>query len=499
MFLILFLFFGLFKCDLPLHCVSSDIIGLWNFDLTKYLGEFEQRVLCGHDSPSKESTSWKSIDQDFKWEDSIEIELKKDHTVNSGGNQGKWSMIYDEGFELVINGKNYFAFNKYKPGKNGDWESICSETLIGWWIEENSGKKGCFKAGKKDVLKKVTNIVEKAKNQENIKNTLIFAESESHNHVVKQINSLQNLWEAEIPSIFSQMNFKEMNKFAGRTKKKVIKEKNLAIDLKHFSRVDLSDLPIEINFKSLIEKPIHQGECGSCYTVSTIKMYETRLKKKLNETIQLSAQNVLNCNYFNQGCNGGYPTLVNRFAKEFSLISEECETYKAKNYECNTNSNCKNKRKFKVTNYGIVGGFYGNSTEREMMIELNNGGPFVVSFEPSSDFMYYKKGIYFSTLNEWVKNNVSQPDWEKVDHSVLLVGYGEENGEKYWTLLNSWGDNWGENGFFRMRRGVDESGIESMAEFAYIEEVKTEDKKEKIFVEQENKLFKIKRKQKLRM
>ena len=55
---------------------------------------------------------------------------------------------------------------------------------------------------------------------------------------------------------------------------------------------------------------------------------------------------------------------------------------------------------------------------------------------------------------------------EKVDHSVLCYGWGEEDGEKFWYLQNSWGVRWGENGRFRMRRGTDESAIESMGESA---------------------------------
>jgi cathepsin C len=53
-------------------------------------------------------------------------------------------------------------------------------------------------------------------------------------------------------------------------------------------------------------------------------------------------------------------------------------------------------------------------------------------------------------------------EWERVDHAVLLVGFGEEQGKKYWLLQNSWGEDWGEGGFFRMARGTDESGIESI-------------------------------------
>merc|ERR1740130_807141 len=83
--------------------------------------------------------------------------------------------------------------------------------------------------------------------------------------------------------------------------------------------------------------------------------------------------------------------------------------------------------------------------------------------------MMYKSGIYHSIDEKtWMTNNVPRPEWEKVDHSVLLVGWGEDSqtGEKFWIIQNTWGETWGENGFFRMKRGKDEFGIESICEAA---------------------------------
>lgn len=101
------------------------------------------------------------------------------------------------------------------------------------------------------------------------------------------------------------------------------------------------------------------------------------------------------------------------------------------------------------------------------MLELMNNGPLVVSLETSDVFMYYESGVYESGDAEWLVNGEEKPEWEKVSHSVLLYGWGEtDDGLKYWIMRNSWGPYWGENGSFRIKRGVDDSAVESLAEAA---------------------------------
>lgn len=98
-----------------------------------------------------------------------------------------------------------------------------------------------------------------------------------------------------------------------------------------------------------------------------------------------------------------------------------------------------------------------------MRIELVKNGPMAVAFEVYNDFMHYKSGVYHHTGLEEKFN-----PFEITNHAVLLVGYGTDMTnvdapEDYWIVKNSWGESWGEDGYFRIRRGMDECSIESIA------------------------------------
>merc|ERR1711990_1217359 len=68
---------------------------------------------------------------------------------------------------------------------------------------------------------------------------------------------------------------------------------------------------------------------------------------------------------------------------------------------------------------------------------LNEVGPMAIALD-ATDFQYYYGGSILKCRHS------------QLDHAVLLVGYGSENGEDYWIVKNSWGKSWGEQGFVRV-------------------------------------------------
>jgi len=105
---------------------------------------------------------------------------------------------------------------------------------------------------------------------------------------------------------------------------------------------------------------------------------------------------------------------------------------------------------FKNDKYSFSGEIISPNGESAIQQAIAEGGPVEVAFNVYSDFENYAGGIYQHKSGSMVGG-----------HAVKMVGWGVENGVKYWKIANSWNPYWGENGYFRMIRGQDEGGIES--------------------------------------
>uniref|UniRef100_A0A3Q3VZP8 Pro-cathepsin H n=1 Tax=Mola mola TaxID=94237 RepID=A0A3Q3VZP8_MOLML len=197
----------------------------------------------------------------------------------------------------------------------------------------------------------------------------------------------------------------------------------------------------------------NQGSCGSCWTFSTTGCLESVTAINTGKLMSLSEQQLVDCaqDFNNHGCDGGLPSQ----AFEYILYSKGLmtdETYPYKAYE----DTCK----YKPDQAAAFVKSVVNITEYdEMGMEdaVATRNPVSFAFEVTSDFMQYSHGVYTST--ECHRTS------DKVNHAVLAVGYGKENGSPYWIVKNSWGYGWGDNGYFLIERGKNMCGLAACSSF----------------------------------
>jgi cathepsin C len=174
---------------------------------------------------------------------------------------------------------------------------------------------------------------------------------------------------------------------------------------------------------------------------------------------------------------------LGKFFHDFEIVPRECFEYNRDDNNCeNVCDYKKYKKKYFVRDYGYIGGFYGAANEVLMMKELRARGPITGNIRSPIFFSMYSGGIFSSTeIQENVSKGLNYKRlyddnifFQEVGHSTTIVGYGEENGVKYWICMNSYGKNWGDNGYYKVLRGENEMRIETMPEFLNIDFVERE-------------------------
>lgn len=432
--------FSVVFADTPANCTYEDIQGRWLFQIGDR----------GHDNTV-------NCDAVGKVETNVYLTLKfPDLATDDEGNEGFWTLIYNQGFEVRIKGRKYFAFSAYeKNGKNVT--SHCGKTMPGWTHDVMDRNWACFQG------QKVTPVPPKHHQmpEQHSVELLQQLKFRTNYDFINEINKKQSLWKATAYRDMEDMTLEDLVRRAGGRKSKIIGIPKPAPVSEEVKRV-ADKLPEIFDWRTtgFVSPVRNQGGCGSCYAFSAMGMNEARWRLRTNNTEQpvFSPQDIVECSEYSQGCDGGFPYLIGgKYAEDFGIVDEKCNPYKGKDGKCSTDKSCPRQYSY---NYQYIGGFYGGCNEELMKINLVKNGPLSVSFEVYNDFFHYKGGVYVHTgLQE--KFN----PFEITNHAVLLVGYGVDaaTGVKFWTVKNSWGTQWGEDGYFRIRRGTDECSIESIA------------------------------------
>ena len=203
----------------------------------------------------------------------------------------------------------------------------------------------------------------------------------------------------------------------------------------------------------------NQGQCGSCWAFSVTGNVEGAYAVKHGELLNLSEQELVDCDKRDNGCNGGLPENAYKTLLEIGgLETEDDYGYDGKDEKC----------KFNRTKVAarVSGGVEIGQNETQMAQWLLKNGPISVGLNANA-MQFYRGGV-------------SHPfkflcDPSGIDHGVLIVGFGEHDYPvfhkkmPFWTIKNSWGTGWGESGYYRLYRGDGSCGINMLTSSAIVE------------------------------
>jgi len=190
-----------------------------------------------------------------------------------------------------------------------------------------------------------------------------------------------------------------------------------------------------------------QGQCGSCWAFSATENIESMwilAKKATNSTVSLSPQQIVDCDDWDAGCEGGNPYT----AYEYVMSAGGMEPVKDYPYTAQ-DGNCNFQSKdivAKISNWEYATEFYSETTLQNNLV---GWGPLSICVD-AANWQDYQSGVMSWEECAWVN---------ELDHCVQLVGYNTNNNNDYWIVRNSWGLNWGINGYIWLEMWRDTCGL----------------------------------------
>ncbi|XP_073442952.1 cathepsin L-like proteinase [Dendrobates tinctorius] len=248
-----------------------------------------------------------------------------------------------------------------------------------------------------------------------------------------------------------------MNKFADMTPEERSSRKCFLSNKKSQNYVPVQDYSRNLNIPNSVDwrdskcvgRVKNQGLCGSCWAFATVGVFESHHCIKTKELVEFSEQQLVDCDHGNYGCCGGIPEQAMAYIASHGVMQAKEYEYLEKQNQCLYKPD--NAVNLNLSKYYLLPG------EDNMALTVAANGPIAVGIHASHDFQLYCNGIFEGDCSPYAT------------HAVMIVGYGTEHDQQsdedidYWIVRNSWGEDWGDNGYVKMRRNVNMCGIASEA------------------------------------
>jgi len=241
---------------------------------------------------------------------------------------------------------------------------------------------------------------------------------------------------------FSGMNQEEFQQYLGFSNLGFKPSKNLRKE-----SVMVENLPTSVDWTKVgaVTPVKNQEQCGSCWSFSTTGAVEGAYYNKFGKLLSFSEQQLVDCDNLknggkDHGCNGGL--MDNAFSwisKNGGLCSESEYPYVSGTTKTSgtCNKKCTLIKGSEVLDFVDV----LPSSDNEMMAALSQQPVSIAIEADQKEFQLYKSGVFTGKCGT------------KLDHGVLVVGYGTENNQEYYLVKNSWGTTWGNGGYILLGKG----------------------------------------------